>query len=64
MVKDGEEVLHGFMDFVAIQENCITIIDFKTDAIFLADELITRYREQLLLYQKAMNMLYPNSKIA
>ena len=64
MVKDGEEVLHGFMDFVAIQENGITIIDFKTDAIFSADELITRYREQLLLYQKAMNTLYPNSKIA
>ena len=64
MVKDGEEVLHGFMDFVSMQENTIVIIDFKTDAIFLANELMTRYREQLLLYQKAMQMLYPNSNIA
>lgn len=64
MVKDGEEVLHGFMDFVSMQENTIVIIDFKTDAIFLANELTTRYREQLLLYQKAMQMLYPNSNIA
>ena len=47
-----------------MQENTIVIIDFKTDAIFLANELMTRYREQLLLYQKAMQMLYPNSNIA
>lgn len=63
VVQNKDEILHGFMDFVSISENTITIIDFKTDALDDPNDLIQRYRDQLCHYHKAMSILYPNHKI-
>lgn len=57
-VMDRQTVLHGFMDFAAIGEDII-IIDFKSDHVEHVGELAERYRDQLLAYEKAMHILYP-----
>ncbi len=62
-VKDGNRILHGFMDFAAIGDDII-IIDFKTDHVDSGDVLIERYREQLSAYEQAMHILYPKHRIS
>ncbi|MGX8832930.1 UvrD-helicase domain-containing protein [Amedibacillus sp. YH-ame6] len=61
--QHGTEILHGYMDFVALDENEITIIDFKTDALPNEADFIERYQEQLHTYQKAMKTIYPNKQV-
>lgn len=63
IAHDDQTVLHGLMDVVAIQDDHITIIDFKTDSVETPDQLIERYTQQLALYRKAMMILYPNATI-
>ena len=48
------------MDFVAMDDTSMTIIDFKTDRIDAPEEFIKRYRSQLSSYQDAMHILYPD----
>ena len=62
-VEKKQEILHGFMDFVSIQEMDIDIVDFKTDALQEVDEFKERYQEQLHLYQEALQILYPKKHI-
>lgn len=62
-VQDGDMILHGYMDFVSIDEENITIVDFKTDALAMDQEFIERYHEQLDIYRKAMHTLYPKKII-
>ena len=64
MVKDGQDILHGYMDFVSIQGEQIIIIDFKTDALPEASQFLERYQGQLGLYQKAMHILHPEHHIS
>ena len=47
MVKIKDEILHGFMDFVAMDDTSMTIIDFKTDRLDTPEEFIKLYRSQL-----------------
>lgn len=61
-VMENQTILHGFIDFAAIGEDII-IIDFKSDRVERAEELIQRYRDQLLAYEKAMHILYPTYEI-
>lgn len=56
------EILHGYIDFIAIDDDII-IIDFKTDKGIDEQELEQRYRGQLLTYTKAMRNLYPDKEI-
>ena len=63
MVKDGSQILHGYMDFVSILKDRIIIIDFKTDSLKADTEFIQRYKGQLAMYKKAMYILYPNAGI-
>lgn len=58
----NHEIIHGFIDFAAIDDDII-IIDFKTDKGIDEKELSKRYREQLLTYTRAMNQLYPDKVI-
>lgn len=62
MVKKGSSILHGFMDFVAIDEDII-IIDFKSDYVKEEHTLIELYKEQLQAYASAMQILYPNKQV-
>lgn len=55
--KDGERLVHGFMDLVVFDTDEIIILDYKTDHVENAQELISRYRAQLDTYRKAMQSL-------
>lgn len=63
MVKDEAQILHGYMDFVSFQEESITIIDFKTDSLNDDQEFRKRYKGQLAMYKKAMQILYPDHSV-
>ena len=63
MVKDGLQILHGYMDFVSIQNDRMIILDFKTDSLKEDAEFIQRYKGQLAMYKKAMHILYPKHSI-
>ncbi len=63
MVNDHNEILHGFMDFVAMNEQEIIIIDFKTDYVENEQILKDMYIEQMHTYKRAMQILYPDMKI-
>ena len=63
MVKDGLQILHGYMDFVSIQNDRMIILDFKTDSLKEDAEFIQRYKGQLAMYKKAMHLLYPKHSI-
>ena len=54
---NGERIM-GVMDFAAIGEDRILLIDFKTDNAS-PGEIRRRYRDQLLAYRKALALLYP-----
>lgn len=63
LVKDEAQILHGYMDFVSFQEESITIIDFKTDSLNDDQEFRKRYKGQLAMYKKAMQILYPDHSV-
>lgn len=55
---DDSVILQGAMDCVAVEEDGITIIDYKTDKVSSASMLAQRYRKQLCLYKKAAEQLF------
>ena len=57
------ELLHGYMDYVAIGTESIILIDFKSDQNVSDSELHQRYDEQLHAYQSALAFMYPTHKI-
>ena len=63
VVKDKDDVLHGYMDFVSMHDDEIIIMDFKTDRLDGEDDFINTYQKQLALYRKAMHILYPDKTI-
>ena len=52
----------GSMDFVAVNEKEVLLIDFKTDNAS-PDEIRKRYADQLNSYRKALKSLYPDHEI-
>lgn len=62
MVRDEQQIVHGYIDFAAIGDDVI-IIDFKTDAVDDAKALAAMYADQLFAYEKAMTQLYPDKHI-
>lgn len=63
MVQDHVTILHGFIDFVAISDTDIILIDFKSDAVSEAQTLINLYQEQIFTYKKALQILYPDKEL-
>ena len=58
---EGEQVLlQGVVDLALLEEDGITVVDFKTD--FVSDEnfrmLVDRYRPQVETYANAMERIY------
>ncbi|MBQ4100967.1 MAG: PD-(D/E)XK nuclease family protein, partial [Oscillospiraceae bacterium] len=48
-------VIQGIADCVILEGEHLTIIDYKTDKVKTADELIARYSKQLELYKKSIS---------
>ncbi|MCR4675185.1 MAG: helicase-exonuclease AddAB subunit AddA [Lachnospiraceae bacterium] len=59
---EGEDVplvlIQGIIDAFYITEEGLVLVDYKTDRVSSGEELIDRYREQMDLYQKAMEQSY------
>lgn len=51
---DSTVILQGAVDCTFVYENRLHIIDFKTDRVKSAEELVLPYREQITLYSRAM----------
>ena len=55
--------LSGIVDRLVIGEGFVEVIDFKTDAVERADELLGRYQGQMDAYREAMKKLYPAAEV-
>lgn len=56
-------IIYGAIDFIAIGENDITIIDYKTDTTSI-NTIKEEYTNQLNTYKKAISILYPNKIVS
>ncbi len=56
--SDEKVTVQGVADCIIIKDGKITVVDYKTDRVKEAGELISRYSAQLKLYAKAMNNTY------
>ena len=54
---DSTVILQGAVDCTFVYGSKLHIIDFKTDRVKSAEELIVPYREQILLYSRAMRQI-------
>ena len=57
-IKDKDTLLHGYMDFVAVLEDKIILIDYKTDSGIDKEEFIMRYKAQIKSYTDALKRIY------
>ena len=57
IIKEKNQVVHGFMDLVIYKEDEIIIIDFKTDAADNENKLIDMYAPQLQTYKHSMERI-------
>ncbi|WP_304754988.1 UvrD-helicase domain-containing protein [Ileibacterium valens] len=62
-VNENGAYVHGFMDFVAFDQDTIHIVDFKTDSAFDMESLGRKYINQLSTYEQAMAQIYPDKKV-
>lgn len=62
-VQEGNTCIEGTMDFVAIAEKEILLIDYKTDHA-TETEIQKRYSKQLNTYRKALELLYSGRNIS
>ncbi len=57
MDKDGV-LIQGIIDVFWMEKDRIVLLDYKTDAVTTAEELIARYQTQLELYAEALSRLF------
>lgn len=63
VIKSDNGFISGIIDLLATSEDLAIIIDFKTDRHVNKTILIDRYQDQLTLYSKAIQTLYPKLKV-
>ena len=61
--RDGNNFINGRIDLVAIGEDEVIVVDFKSDQNVTSEELIDRYTAQMEAYTNALCKVYPNQKI-
>ena len=50
--------MQGIIDVFWIEEGKIVLLDYKTDRVDTADELIARYQTQLELYAEVLKRIF------
>ena len=55
--------MQGIIDVFWEEEDGIVVLDYKTDRVKTAEELLARYRAQLLLYGEALERSFDGKKI-
>ena len=53
----------GIIDAFWREEDGIVLLDYKTDRVDAEEELLRRYRVQLLLYREALNRRFPDTPV-
>ncbi len=62
-ISNKNQVIDGIFDFLAVDDNQVILIDFKTDSQINETQLKDRYQDQINFYCTALEHLYPNKKI-
>ena len=55
---ESQTIAQGIADCVFIENGELVILDFKTDNVKSADELVTRYADQLKIYSYALSRIF------
>ena len=58
MAEGDLTLIQGIIDVFWMEEDGITLLDYKTDRVQHASELKVRYEAQLKLYEEAVNRVY------
>lgn len=59
----GSEFIHGQMDYIALDERDVWLIDFKSDRLTHEKKLRELYSRQLDLYHRCLEVIYPSKTI-
>jgi ATP-dependent helicase/nuclease subunit A len=54
--------MHGVIDFYAVNETEVLLVDFKTDHTDM-NTLVSRYSAQLNAYRTALEQIYPGHTV-
>jgi ATP-dependent helicase/nuclease subunit A len=57
-LEEEKILLQGVVDFALIEEEGITVVDYKTDRVKDADVLLDMYGQQLMLYREAVSQIF------
>lgn len=63
VVNKDNNIIHGFIDLLALDDSEAIIIDFKTDNDATVEILKKRYSQQIILYLEAIQLIYPKIKV-
>lgn len=66
LLNDNQQIIHGVFDVICINEDTITILDYKTDRIAKEtndDILKALHLSQMKYYIKVIRTLYPSYKV-
>lgn len=63
IIRENNEIIHGFMDLVVWLDDRIYILDFKTDTVSNENELVEKYHTQLETYKDSMAQIEKNKPI-
>lgn len=59
-VRKDNFLIQGAVDFIAVDDQKVILIDFKTDRNVTQELLLNRYHQQIETYQHALEILFPN----
>lgn len=62
-VKLQGQLLYGYIDFLAMDEEHIIVLDYKSDHLSAPEQFLSLYEEQLRTYAQAMHTIYPTHHI-
>ena len=65
-LNENKQIIHGIFDVLCINEDKLTIIDYKTDTLAKnsSDELLKELHQgQMYYYKKIMKQMFPNKEV-
>ncbi len=63
IIKEDNSIINGIIDFLAIDEKEVIIIDFKSDRNVTRESLIQMYTPQIMHYVDSLKKIHPNKSI-
>lgn len=62
-VMKNNQLSHGYMDLVAVDEACVVMVDFKSDRFCTKEDLIQRYQGQIHSYYESLKECFKGKSI-